>query len=196
MQADFAIELSNDDETLDFPWVDTDGRLLYYDLKRHPELLSQLPEVQTFPELGGFLAAINSPKGILETAKSDAWASDEMNVEDEIFGAKWKFGSYVDVVFSEEVDRFSLEAHESLVKRTVTLLKKVPEIPASIELLVRRCYFSVMSQTPSADEGRSGFYVTSYVIGYGTDETQARAQWAVALKLLSNALLQTTKQRS
>ena len=196
MQADFAIELGDDDETLDFPWVDSDGRLIYFDLKRHPELLSQLPEVRTFPELGDFLAGINSPKGILETAKCDAWASDEMNIEDQIFGAKWKFGSYVDLVFSAEVDRFSMETHESLVRRAVTLLKKVPEIPASIELLIRRCYFSTISQAQSSDERRSGFYITSYVFGYGVDGEQARRQWAVALKLSSNALLQITRERA
>ena len=39
------------------------------------------------PELGDFLAAVNSPAGILETAKCDAWASTEINPEEEIFGA-------------------------------------------------------------------------------------------------------------
>ncbi len=50
------------------------------------------------PELGEFLAAVNSPASILETAKCDAWSSTEINPEEEIFGAACKFGSYVDLV--------------------------------------------------------------------------------------------------
>jgi hypothetical protein len=200
MQADFAVELGNDDETLDFPWVDPDGRLHYYDLKRHPEFLSQLPEVRQFPELREFLASINSSVTPFETAKCDAWPSMEMNVEDEIFDAACKFASYVDVLFSEDPGRFSFEKHESLVQRTIALLKKVPEIPASAELIVRHCYFpggshtSDASQPSKASDAQAGFYVTAYVFGYGEEEEQARRQWAVALRLVGNALLQASKR--
>jgi hypothetical protein len=187
MQADFGIELASDDETLDFPWADPEGRFSYLDLKRHPELLTQLPEVQHFPELKDFLAAMNSSHGVFESAKCDAWASTEMNIEDEVFDATWKFGSYVDVLLSEPKDRFSFEVHESLAGRATALLKRVPEIPASAEFLLRRCYFADETQGGGP---RAGFYITSYVFGYGADERQARMQWAVGLKLLKNALLQ------
>ena len=75
MEADFAVELGADDETLEFPWAaDADGhRYRYYDLKRHPELLAQVEEAQRVPELGEFLRAMNAASSILETAKCDAW---------------------------------------------------------------------------------------------------------------------------
>ena len=84
---DFAVELGTTDETLDFPWAAADSGPRHYDLKRQPELLLEIEEARRVPELGEFLAAINSPAGILETAKCDIWASTEINPEEEIFGA-------------------------------------------------------------------------------------------------------------
>ena len=87
MEADFAVELGADDETLELPWAADDGGPRYYDLKRQPELLLNIEEASRVPELGEFLAAMNSPASILETAKCDAWSSTEINPEEEIFGA-------------------------------------------------------------------------------------------------------------
>src|ERR1700733_174846 len=107
-----------------------------------------------------------------------------MNPEEEIFGAAVKFGSYVDLLFSLEDSRFSFSQHERLATRCTQLLKKVPEIPAALELIIRRCFYHV------ADAVRDGFYITFYLFGYGDDEEQARQRWAIALKLVENALRQ------
>ncbi len=52
MEADFAVELGADSETLEFPWAAAADGPRYYDLKRHPELLAQVEEAQRVPELG------------------------------------------------------------------------------------------------------------------------------------------------
>jgi len=184
VQADFAVELGGEDETLDFPWTAADGGLRHYDLKRQPELLLEIEEARRVPELGEFLAAINSPSCILETAKCDLWASTEINPEEEIFAATWKFGSYVDILFSHETSRFSFQAHELLARQIADLLKKVPEIPAAAELIIRRGFYQ------TAADVRDGFYITFYLFGYGDDEAQARQRWAIALKLVENAIRQ------
>lgn len=184
MEADYAVELGADDETLELPWAADDGSRRYYDLKRRPELLLNLEEASRAPELGEFLAVMNSPAGILETAKCDTWASPEINPEEEIFGAAYKFGSYVDILFSQEPSRSSFAEHEQLAKRITQLLKRVPEIPAAAELLIRRCFYQVTEET------REGFYITFYLFGYGDDEPQARQRWAIALKLAENAIRQ------
>jgi len=185
VEADFAVELGADDETLEMPWAAGEAGPRYYDLKRHPELLLNIDEASREPELGEFLAAINSATSIVETAKCDAWLSTEMNAEDDIFGAAQKFGSYVDIVFTEERARFSFADHEQFAKKLTQLLKKVPEIPAAAELLIRRCYYN-------AQEVRGGFYITFYLFGYGDDPPQARTRWAIALKLVENAIRQTS----
>ena len=181
MDADFAVELGAEDETLELPWA-AEGGPRYYDLKRQPELLLEIEEARRFLELGEFLSHINS--GNLETAKCDAWATTEMNVEDEIFGAAWKFGSYVDLVLSDTEARFSFPQHELLVKRLVQLLKKAPQIPCAAEFLVRRCFYHLGSET------RDGLYITFYLFGYGEDEGQARQRWGVGLQLVENAIRQ------
>jgi hypothetical protein len=183
VEADFAVELGADDETLEFPWASEDGPR-YYDLKRHQELLAQVEEAQRMPELREFLAAINAPSSILETAKCDSWPSDEISAEEEIFGAACKFGSYVDLLFSAEELRFSFAAHEQLVQRLTHLLKRVPEIPAASEFLIRRCYFHQGTET------REGFYITFYLFGYADDQERAQHQWAIGLKLVENAICQ------
>lgn len=184
MQVDYAVELGRDDETLEFPWTGPEGGPRYYDLKRHPDELSHIEEAVRFPELGEFLAAINSPSGSLESAKCDAWASEEISPEEEIFEAPWKFGSYVDLLFSEPAARFAFDGHEAFLKRIAALLGRAPEIPASAELLLRRCYFH------EHESLREGFYITFYLFGYGEDETKARQQWAIAVKLAANAFAQ------
>ena len=183
VEADFAVELEAEDERLEFPWAGAD-RARYYDLKRQPELLALIEEARELPALGEFLVAANSPGGPFETAKCDAWSTSEIRPEEEIFGFPCKFGSYVDLLYSDE-RRFSFPAHEELVRGWTSLLGKVPEIPASAEFLVRRCHFQ--------EVGRDGFYVTQYTFGYGEDVAQARTQWAIGLKLVENVIRQSGK---
>ncbi len=181
MDADYAVELGADDATLSLPWAAPDGGPRYYDLKRHPDLMLHVEEAQREKELGAFLAAVNS-LDTFETAKCDAWATTELNPEEEIFGATHKFGSYVDLLFSSDHARFSFSPHEDLAKRLTQLLQRVPEIPASAEFLIRRCYYGE----------KAGFYMTFYLFGYGDDDARARQQWAIALKLAENAIRQAS----
>lgn len=184
MEADWAVELGAGDETLEMPWAAAEGGPRYHDLKRHPELLLNIEEAGRVPELAECLAAINSPVSILETAKCDAWATDEIDFEEEIFGAAFKFGSYLDLLFREERARFSFPEHERVAKQLTELLRRVPEIPAAAEFLVRRCHYRCEAEIAS------GFYITFYLFGYGDDELRARQQWGSALKLAENALMQ------
>jgi hypothetical protein len=188
VQADFAVELGANDETLELPWA-APGGPRYYDLKRQPELLLEIEEARRHPELGDFLAAINSTPSIFETAKCDAWSSTEMNPEEEIFGASHKFGSYVDLVFSAETSRLSFSEHEQRAKQLTVLLQRVPEIPSAAEFLIRRCYYR------DNGEIQDGFYITSYVFGYGDDEEQARQRWMIGLKLVQNAIRQLSARQ-
>jgi hypothetical protein len=183
MDADFSIELGHEDPVLDFPWKDPAGKFVYHDLKRHPDLVSLIEEAERFPELGEFLRAVNSTQSMVETAKCDAWATTELNPEEEIYNAPHKFASYVDVVFSDMGNRPSFAAHERFARKLVELLRKTPEATSSAEVCVRRCYFG---------EGNGvgeGFYCTLYVSGYGNGDT-ARERWDVGLRLMGNAIVQ------
>jgi hypothetical protein len=184
MDADFSIELGREDPVLDVPWSDPSGNLVYIDLKRRPEMMAEIEEAVSFPELGELLLVLNSARSMVETAKCDAWATTELSAEEEIYYSSHKFASYVDVVFSKVDVRLSLSDHEKFARKLVELLRRAPENPSVAELCVRRCYFE-------GDGGvRDGFYFTLYVSGYGNDDAHARENWATGLKFMETAIVQ------
>jgi hypothetical protein len=132
---------------------------------------------------------VNAPEFPLQTAKCDAWASQEIMPEEEIFDAEYKFTSYVDLIFCDSTTRLSFEQHEVLAKNLCKLLKHAPDIAASIEFIIRRCYY----HQEQAGDSESGFYVTAYVSAFGQSEQEARKQWTIALALVQNALVQVAK---
>jgi hypothetical protein len=188
MQADFAVELGADDDTLEIPWAAPDGTLRYYDLKREPEAVDHVEEAERWPELREFLIAVNAQASMLESAKCDAWSTTELNPDDDIFDVPWKFGSYVDLLFSDPIVRFSFAQHEIFLKQLTGLLKAVPEIPASADFFLRRCFYH------EGEGVREGYYLTLYLFGFGEDEAQACKQWGIALKLVAAAMAQLSSR--
>jgi hypothetical protein len=148
MQADFSVELGPDDPVLELPWASGDPSVRYYDLKSSPELVLQIPEAIAYPELGAFLTRINASSSQFETAKCDVWQSREISAEEEIFEADQKFVSYIDLVFVDETMRGSFEKHEEFAKELCLLLGHAPDTLATIELIIRRCYFHRLCAGP------------------------------------------------
>ncbi len=190
MQAETSVELGADDPTLAFPWSDPQGHLHYYDLRERPEDIEKIEEVLTFPDLRDFLVTVNAGPSNLQSAKCDAWFSEELNEEEAIFGAKSKFCSYVDVVFHQRAPQTSFPLHEAFAGRLVDLLKRAPELPAALEIIIRRAHF----EGPGA-EVREGYYFTVYVTGYGDDEQDSRQAWGIAVRLVGAAILQMSTGR-
>jgi hypothetical protein len=190
MQADITVELGSEDPTLALPWSDPEGRYQYYDLRQHPEQIDQLEEAKTFPDLRDFLITVNAAASNMMSAKSDAWFSEELNEEEAIYGAKCKFGSYVDLAFHQRAPQASFPIHEAFAGRLVELLKRAPELPAAAEVMIRRAHF----ETPE-NGVREGFYFTVYVFGYGSDEEDARQAWGIAQRLVGAAILQMSTGR-
>jgi len=189
VQADFSIECGANDECLEIPWASEDGALRYVDLRQNPALIADLDEARHFPDIADFLRITNSAGSAFQTAKCDAGFTQELTVEDEPFGTSGKFGSYVDVLFASPVARRSLEQNQACVGSLVRLLQRAPEMPASAEFLVRRCFFA--DDRTDVD----GFYMTCYVFGYSDNEEEARKRWGIALRLLGSALVQISTER-
>jgi len=184
MDSDFSIELGADDPVLDFPWTDPSGKFAYFDVKRAPDLIARIEETQNFPELAEFLHAINSSRSAVESAKCDAWSTTELSPAEDIYNASHKVSGYVDLVLSDGGRQRSYEAHKEFAEKWTSLLRRAPEIAASAEICVRRCYFVAASATAE------GFYFTLYVSGYGDDDQTAQKNWAIGLNLAGNAILQ------
>jgi hypothetical protein len=155
MQADFSVELGGDAPALEIPWSSDDPHVCYYDLKKYPELMQKIPEAAAYPELGSFLSRINAIGFPLATAKCDAWASNEVAPEEEIFGDR-KFVSYIDLVFVDQGDRCSFEKHEAFAKELCGLLGQAPQIAATVELVIRHCYYHQQNIVSENEAERDG----------------------------------------
>ena len=141
MHADFSVELGHDDPALEIPWASDDHPVRYYDLKSSPELILQIPEALAHPEIKAFLTRMNASNSPFETAKCDVWESQDITAEEEIFGADRKFASYIDLIFVDEAVRSSFKKNEEFAKSLCLLLGRAPDIAATIELVIRRCYY-------------------------------------------------------
>lgn len=185
MQADFSVEMGVGDPVLEVPWASQDGSLRYINLRQQPERLNEIVEARHCPDLAAFLCRLNAADGAFETVKCDAWAGTDIELAEQIFGGSHKYGSYCDLVLRDPVARQSFPQNEALVRGLAELLSKAPELPAAVEFVVRRCIFH--------DDCSEGYAVTCFVAGYGTDEVQARRQWAIALRLVESALGQACR---
>lgn len=212
MHVESSIELGRDDPAVEFPWASEDGSLGYKDLKKNPALIGEIAEAEHYPELRDFLLRINTPKFAFQTAKADIWSTNEIPPEEEIFAARQKLVSYVDLIFSANEPRLSLESHLALVERLCALLKRAPDMAASVEFVVRRCYYHnsedptpalerdapiarYSAEEPStieeSQDSHSGFCITAYVSGFGDTDQEARQRWSITLKLVQHALIQS-----
>ncbi len=193
MDADWSVELADDDPALEFPWSSPDGSQRYIDLHRHPGRLLEIPEATHFPELGEFLRAINQPRSPWLTAKCDIWLDEELGEAETIYEASIKQCSYVDLVACDNAARSSFERHEQWVRSMARALSSDDAVPVACEFVVRRCWFHreatpLHAATPEDESPVPGFYVTFYLSGYGTDEGEARAQWAEGLRRVTGVL--------
>lgn len=189
MQAESSVELAADDPTLAVPWHDPEARWQYFDLGKSPELIGNIEEARTFPELRDFLLALNAPSSAFATAKCDAWFSEDLDEQEDVFDAQCKFGSYVDIFFRDHGAQQSFDRHETFMAAMVRLLRAAPEIPAAFEVVLRRADFENHS-----NDVRQGFYCTLYVNGYGDEEMGARQSWGIAMRLVGNACLQLSNR--
>src|SRR3954468_5303231 len=193
MQADFNVELAADDHALELPWSSPEGRMHYFDLRANPERLLDIVEAQGNRELAEFLSVLNQPSSVIQTAKCDTWLTNELDVEDEIFGSPWKFGSYIDLFFSDTSRQMSLEEHEAFAQSLTNMLQKVPDFAAAVDFVLRRCYYHRVGQSP--DESDTGYCLTFYLNGYGDDEDGAKKSWTIGLKLAQNAVMQLSARK-
>ena len=203
MQADFSVELGAEDAALTVPWEAAGQGLRFYDLRRHPELLLYVNEATQHRELGEFLVGVNSQMSRLQSAKCDAWFSTELEEAEAVYGASCKFASYVDLFFVEPEARLALPPHQQMVERLTKLLKRAPDISAAAEFVIRRCFYEASApgaaEAPAGADGdgvQEGFCITCYLLGYGDDEPDAHRRWGIGMKLVENAILQVSAERS
>jgi hypothetical protein len=189
MDADYSVELGPTADALELPWKDPDGRLHYVSLRgdsleRKVELI---PEAKQFPALRRFLIELNSPPSPWETAKCDVWA-EAVGPEENTFGASIAQGCYVDLVLTGDAAnlRESLKDHQRLARKAALQLDDDEELEATVEIVVRRCYF----HRGDEEESDAGYCLTLFLTGYGASPEEAADRWQQALQMAAICLMQ------
>lgn len=181
MRVETGQETDPGDPVLEIPWADPDNPASsYIDVKRRPEAAMELAECRRFPALGQFLMRINSAAMPFRTAKCDAWATTDLDLEERIaYPLPCKVGSYVDLL----IDRADLNSRvEPYQKLGALLAQRLNDSTAraQIELLIRRCLFTL--------EDRPGYYATMYIHAYGANPQEAESEWNEVIGSLGESL--------
>ncbi len=184
MQADYSVELGADDPTLSVPWISPEGLSAIWIFASSRTCCSTSKRRFATRNWENFSTTSTASDPDLQSAKCDAWFTTELNEEEQIYGVGAKFGSYVDLFFAAPEERSQFADHEEFARQLTVLLRRAPELPSAVELIIRRASFEGLS------DSAGGFYLTLYVFGYGDEEEEARRHWAVSLKLVENALFQ------
>lgn len=196
MEACYSVELTADDAVLELPWSDPEGVVQFFDTAKDPTLILQIPELKGRPELLEFLMRANGDRSGFTSAKCDVWSTEELEYEDVVFNATTKLGGYVDLVFTDD-RRYRFEEHEVFAREFAKRVRLSDDIPATAELIVRRLYehgAQLYSATAAGATAAAkppmpdAFYFSLYVFGFGSEEREARGNWAHALKIVADAL--------
>ncbi len=182
MRVEIVMEIDPGDETLEIPWASPENaRLRYVDLKASPVAIDQLEECRRFPPLGDFLRRVNSPETLLQTAKCDAWETNDLAEDERVdFQLPCKMGSYVDVFFGGSELHAALEQQIRLGEELRQALASF-RVQAQLEVCIRRCLFH--------SEERWGYYLTLFTHGYGAGPDEAAREWARAIEAAGEALI-------
>lgn len=190
MDADFSLELGPEAPALELPWSDPAGRVHYVSLRREPSRIDELPEAAAFPALRHLLLQVNAPASSWLSAKCDVW-SEDVEPDENLYGAAWARGSYLDVVLARDTAaRDNLILHETIARRVANHLEETEELPASVEIVVHRCYFHEESGAAVKDDSTPGYCLTLFITGWGASDREATANWQRALECLTGCLLE------
>lgn len=181
MRVEIGQETDPGDPVLEIPWADPDNPGNHYiDVKRRPEAVMELVECRRFPALGQFLLRVNSAAMPFRTAKCDAWATTELDLEEKLaFPKPCKVGSYVDLLVDRPDLNSHVEPYQKLGALLASRLKDMKSV-AQIEMFIRRCVLTL--------EDRSGYYATIFVHAYGATPEEAESEWTRIIEALGESL--------
>jgi hypothetical protein len=170
MEADWSVEIGPDLPSIDASWPG------FVDLRVSTNAIDEIREAAQFPALRNALFLFNSGNSPVFTVKCDAWALDEGEIDPDEFGALRDeacvgFASYVDIVERDPMKFTSFQHHEQRAREVVTHLHALHLGAGRIDLVLRNAFV----------DGESGFGITLYAAGCGSDPESARKAWEAVL---------------
>jgi hypothetical protein len=149
----------------------------YVDLKKNPEALAGLPELQDWPELEGFLRAVNLPDSLFRTLRCEVAASPIKHS-----GCTRKVTSYVTVAF-ELLDWNQAQGAYGELYRSFREYSS--GLKAPVKLVVE---FELIPTSYLMHGINRGWSVDVWISGLGTSKDAARATWRAGLRIVQDFL--------
>lgn len=171
MEADWSAEIGPDLAILEADWPG------FVELRDHPEAMLQIPEAAPFPAMREALTLLNAPNSPLMTAKCDVWTlnPDELDPSEFDFPpaeAPTGMACYIDILTLDPEVSESFAQHEHWVRNAVQHLRTLPITHGRVDLVIRA----------ARRDGQSGFGITLYAVGCGTDTASALAAWEAVVR--------------
>lgn len=170
MEADWSVEIGPGLSRVDASW---DG---FVDPRKAPEAINFVAEARQHPALREALLALNGVTSSVFTAKCDAWALTDEEIDPDEFGAAHDaacagFASYIDIVERDPARFASFEFHERRVRELTSKLRGFEMQQGRVDFVVRS---AVLRE-------QNGFGLTLYAAGCGATEADAYIAWQSVL---------------
>jgi hypothetical protein len=163
MEADWEVEVGGGAPVIEALWPG------FVDLCRNPERVEEVEEAARFPALAGLLLALNGPRSLLWTAKSDLWEPEAAKMAGS--ESADALACYIDLLPREGRVFAQWQQAEAFCREWVSRLAPIPLRECRVELVVRQA---------NADEAE-GFGITAYLSATGRRGDGGRAAAADAL---------------
>jgi hypothetical protein len=179
MEADWSVEIGPELPTIDAAW---DG---FVDLQTSPRNIENLNEAKHFP-LREALLALNEEISMLFTTKCDAWTLSKDEIDPDEFGASAShscagFACYIDIVERDIAHFASFAFQEQRVRELTTRLRAMDLPCGRVDFVLRSAVI----------KRQSGYGLTLYTAGCGSDAAEAYTAWQSVLAIAVAATIAT-----
>lgn len=174
MQADWEFEVGPGAPMIDAAWSGL------VDLRRHPERISEIPEIAAVPALGPALLQLNGNSSPVWTSKCDVWTPESVD-PDELDApfADFALACYIDLLPRIPREWSNPAEVECLCRRICADLHSNPACSCRVDLVVRRAVL---------DEVTDGLGMTAYLTACGATGGDASSTLSVTLGALADSV--------
>lgn len=172
---DLSLIVENQGAVIPRQSAEPSNEIRYFDLKRHPEKLSELPDVQTFPEAGELVRAINSSE-FLKTVNPPRALCEVTNPP------TTRCVCHISVSYEDmnlNMNRFVFYA----------LFDRLTKYVSSVETHRDTVIEGWVIPTRYEEQNLQGWCVGFSVYGYADSEEEARERWVSAVQILRDFIV-------
>jgi hypothetical protein len=192
VESDWSVAAGAEDPAIETRWSDTASGLAWVELCVDAALqrsrIAALPEATASPAMARALAMLNTPSGLLMTAKCDRWSMSEAELAEladvlDMSQAVCGYGSYIDVLMAHSMPMADFLLHEEWARMAARRCAALDVQDARVEMVVR----------PAHHGGVWGFGMSVYCYASGADAAAAEEMWSEAVDHVIPVVIQAAE---